>query len=376
MNSQNLPYHKIRICFILSHLPQGGAERQTINLMRGLDHSKYDITLLLYANSEIFYKEVLELPIKVIVNDAVPATKMVRNIKNAIFLRNALKNSDFDILHTLLFHNGFWVRILAPAKFKNRILYSIRNSIAQSPIFEKFAENLLVRKSMVVTNSHKVLEQYVRIVGERQRSRVTNIYNGIDTERFLSKEVPIVAKEIIIGTVGRQTALKNQIQILQAIKHISKIHPIQFYLIGDKSQDSSIDNNKFVIEHQISNIVTLLDSRTDIELYYRKFNIFVLSSINESCPNALLEALLAKCLCIVSSGANSDQFIKDGFNGFVYDGTTEELVSKLIAAIELIHNDQYVTIVNRGQEYALETFSLSMMIGNYENAYKSLMENV
>jgi glycosyltransferase involved in cell wall biosynthesis len=366
--------HKTRICFILSHMPSGGAERQTINLIRGLDPSKFEITLLLYANSEIFYKEVLELPINLIVNDTVPATKLVRNIKNATFLRNALKHRDFDILHTLLFHNGFWVRILAPARYKNRILYSIRNSIAQIPIYEKLMENVLARRSMVVTNSQKVLEQYVKIVGERHRSRVTNIYNGIDTERFLSKEAPIVGKEIIIGTVGRQTALKNQIQILQAIEYISKIHPIHFYLVGDKSQDRSIDNKRFVIEHQLYNIVTLLDSQNDIEFYYRKFNVFVLSSINESCPNALLEALLAKCLCIVSSRANSDQFIKDGINGLVYDGTTEKLILKLIDAIELISNNQFVTIVNNGQEYALNNFALSRMIGSYENAYKSLME--
>lgn len=373
MKSYRLPSHKIRICFILSHLPQGGAERQTINLIAGLDPSKFDITLLLYANTEIFYKEILELPINVIINDTVPATKLVRNLKNAIFLRNSLKNRNFDILHTLLFHNGFWVRILAPSRYKNRILYSIRNSIAQITIFEKLVENLLVRRSMVVTNSQKVLEQYVKIVGERYRSRVTNIYNGIDTNRFLSKEAPFVAKEIIIGTVGRQTALKNQIQILQAVEYISKIYPLHFYLVGDKSQSSSIDNKKFVIEHELSNLVTILDSQTEIELYYRKFNIFVLSSIHESCPNALLEALLAKCLCIVSSGANSDHFIKDGINGFVYDGTTEKLVSKLIDAIELIRNDRYTTTVNNGQEYALKTFSLSMMIGSYESAYKSLM---
>ena len=55
------------ICFVLSHLPQGGAERQTINLIRMLNGYGYRITLVLYASPEIFYREVLDLPIKVLI---------------------------------------------------------------------------------------------------------------------------------------------------------------------------------------------------------------------------------------------------------------------------------------------------------------------
>ena len=364
---------KIKICFILSHLPQGGAERQTINLIKGLDQSKYDITLLIYASKEIFYTEVLKLPVRLIIRNSSSGSKLLRNLGNAIFLRKILYEKDFDILHTLLFHNGFWVRLVAPEKYNQRILYSIRNSLHDTSRFEFCMERILIRKSYVVTNSLTVINQFINLVGEKYKSRITNIYNGIDTDKFLSGKLPEVTDEIIIGTVGRQTALKNQIQILSVINKISKIYPLHFYLIGDKTLDRSVDNERYVINNELTHCVTILNSQSEIEKYYKQFNIFVLSSISESCPNVLFEAMLAKCLCIVSAGANSDHFIKDGINGFVYDGSATMLESKLANAIEMIRNNKINLIVNNGCKYVLDNFNVNKMVESYGTIYKNIL---
>lgn len=364
---------KIRLCFILSHLPQGGAERQTINLIRGLNPDNYEITLILYANSEIFYKEVVGLPIKLIINSASRSNKLVRNIKHAIFLRKALKINEFDVLHTMLYHNGLWVRILAPRKYYGRILYSVRNTIDEIPFYERLAEKLLAGRSQVVTNSKKVLEQYVSTVGEHHRPRVVNVYNGIEVSKFSSEQPPVVGEEIILGSVGRQTILKNQIQILQAIRSIAGTVPVHFYLIGDKTKESYIDNERFVIENRLGENVTILDSQAEIELYYKRFNVFVLSSINESCPNALLEAMLSRCLCVVSEGANSDHFITDGVNGLIYNGTDKMLADKLLEAITLIRNNKHHIMVDNGFDYVIKNFSYNSMVLAYNSIYQKIL---
>lgn len=148
-------FSKIRVCYILSHLPQGGAERQTMNLIKALDPSRYDITIVLYANTEIFYKEILELPIRLLVHQPSSVCKLFRDITNALFLRRVLAENDFDVLHTLLFHNGFWVRLVAPRKYNQRIIYSIRNNLNDGPRFYLFFERLLIRRSYVITNSNR-----------------------------------------------------------------------------------------------------------------------------------------------------------------------------------------------------------------------------
>ncbi|MBE0675360.1 MAG: glycosyltransferase family 4 protein [Bacteroidales bacterium] len=360
---------KLKICFVLSHLPQGGAERQTINLIRGLEPSLYDITLLIYDNKDIFYEEVFTLPIHLKVRPAYKGNKLVRNLGNALFLRETLRELKFDIIHTLLFHNGFWVRLVAPRMYTGKIVYSVRNSLEKISGFEKLFEKILVSRSHVVTNSSKVKDQYLRIVGSRHISRITNIYNGIEIERFRSEEPPPLSEKIIIGTVGRQTIIKNQIQILQAINNISRQYKFHFYLIGDKTQDSSVDNETFVKERKLNDFVTILDSQSEIESYYKMFNIFILSSIAESCPNVLFEAMLSKCICIISAGSNTDNYVQHGINGLVYDGTLRDLERKLIHAIEIIGQALHGQMVENGYKYASENFSVERMVSDYERLY-------
>lgn len=366
---------RIKICYILSHLPQGGAERQTINLIKALDFSKYDITLILYANTEIFYKEILELPIHLLIHQSPNVCKLFRNISNILYLRKILIRSDFDILHTLLFHNGFWVRLIAPRRYNSRIIYSIRNDLHDGPKFYLFFEKYFIRRSYVVTNSLKSKGQLEELVGKRFHPRILNIYNGFEIERFNVDKPPRLGDVISIGTVGRQTRQKNQIQILEAINQISGKYALHLYLIGDRDYDSYESNAGYVLRNDLGKYVTILDSQPEIESFYKQFNILVLASFYEGCPNVLFEAMLSQCLCIVSEGANSDHFVQDGINGLVYDGTTSMLVTKMEVAIDLLRNDNSERIVANGNLYVQENFSLSKMINSYEKTYENVLRN-
>jgi glycosyltransferase involved in cell wall biosynthesis len=210
-------------------------------------------------------------------------------------------------------------------------------------------------------------------MGAQYRNRVVTIYNGIEVSRFATDQPAVVGEKIIIGTVGRQTILKNQIQILQAIRSISGTVPIHFFLIGDKSKESYIDNQRFVIDNGLGGLVTILDSQVEVELFYRRFNVFVLSSINESCPNALLEAMLSRCLCVVSEGANSDHFITDGINGLVYNGTQRMLADKLLEAIAIIRNNEHHRMADKGVEYVIRNFSFDSMVMAYSDIYQNML---
>ena len=363
---------KINICFILSHLPQGGAERQTINLIRFLNPARFDVTLLLYSNKDVFYREIYDLPVKIISKSAVRNCKILKNFSGALFLRRTLKRNEYDILHTLLHHNGFWVRLLAPKRYNNRIVYSIRNSINVSTFMERLIEKFFSERGVIVTNSNRVMEQYLKLVGGKVRNNVRTIYNGIDIERFSSFPLPELKDTVIIGSVGRQTSLKNQIQILRVAQVLKKELPVYFYIIGDSDQDSFAANYKYISDNGLGGYVTIMGSQNDIENYYKRFNIFILPSFSESCPNALFEAMVSRCLCIVSEGSNSDQFIKDGQNGFVYDGSDGMLIEKVRLAINMLNSGEAKSIQERGQNYVIENFSMTKMVNEYLELYGSL----
>lgn len=365
------------ICFITTHFPQGGAEKQTLNLIRELCQLKYHITILMYQQEHVFYKEIYELPIHVIINPFRSSNKIIRIIQNAFYIRNILKKNSFDIVHTFLYHNGFWVRLMAPKKYNNRILYSVRSAADKKTHRFWWSERFLVKKSIVVTNSLKSKGQIQMLLPKKYTGKVIHIYNGIEIERFTYDREPGISTPIEIGTVGRRVYIKNQIQILEALYDLRNEINFHFYLIGSKDDDikTSQDIQSYINSNFDVGSVSLLDPLNDIEAYYRRFNIFILSSRFEGCPNVLFEAMLSKCLCIISDSANTDNFIKDSVNGLVYDNTTDDLKCKIIQAIKILNNSpDLVRIQNNAYNLCKTKFSKNTMVNSYIAIYEDMLQ--
>jgi glycosyltransferase involved in cell wall biosynthesis len=361
---------KIKICFILSNLPQGGAERQTLNLINNLDSNVYDITLLLYSSYEVFYKEVFDLEIKIIERKHKFKSKIIRNFYNALFLWFYLRFNNFDILHTLLFHNGFWVRLLAPSSYNNKIVYSVRNSLENAnPFFLKF-EKKFFKTSIVITNSLKSKHQFLKLISEQNDDRVLNIYNGINIPKVKEKNIN---KKFVIGTVGRQTKQKNQIQILRVINKLRHRYDLSCFVIGKDGLDQSNNIREYISQNDLEDIVKVMDSKNNIQEYYDQFDVFILSSFYEGCPNVLFEARASNVLVICSNGANSDDFIINGVNGFVYDGSDQDLERILTQVLEIKDTFKLNEIRKAGRDYVISKLSTEVMVEKYKKVYSNIM---
>lgn len=365
------------ICFISTHFPQGGAEKQTLNLIRELCQMNYQITIVMYQQEYIFYKEIFELPIRVIINPFNSANKIIRTIQNAFYLNKVLKKYNFDIVHTILFHNGFWVRLVAPKKYNNRILYSVRSAADKKSNRFWWSEKFFIRKSTVVANSLKGKEQIQLLLPEKYENKVLCIYNGFEIERFTYSREHSISTPIEIGTVGRIVYIKNQIQILEALSDLKNEIDFHFYLIGAKDDvKTHLEIRSFINSNFDVGTVSLLDPVNDIETYYTRFDIFILSSRDEGCPNVLFEAMLSKCLCIISDSANTDNLIKDSVNGLVYDNTTHDLKCTITRAIEILKNPSELSrIQNNAYTMCSKDFNINTMVNSYINVYEDLLQN-
>ncbi len=366
----------IKICFIASHFPQGGAERQTTELIKGLLMKDYEVSLLLYQSDIVFYSELKKLKVNFILNSKKSSQiTFFKWVNNILFLRKNLKKESFDIIHTYLFYNGILVRLFAPKKFKKKIIYSVRNSYEDVSKLFYYLDIILNKRSINIYNSKK---SFIQLYKNPSRSILNNnqvIYNGFDVLKFNANNRKH-NNIITIGMVGRMTFQKNQIQVLKAIVEMKKVinHSFKLYLIGDSGLDEGVNIKNFIKKNDLIAEVVLLDSQENIEDYYRMFDVFVLPSIYEGCPNALFEAMLSKCLCIISKGANSDFFIKNGVNGLVYDGSDEMLELQLKAAIDLLKKGFANEIILNGYNYAMDNFSLTSMVNKYHNVYNDLID--
>ncbi len=362
---------KIKICFIISKLNIGGAERQLIELIKNLDQSNFEITLLIYNSKESFYRNSLPDNIRVAERKLFSKNKLLKIIEAQRIVYNFLKSHEFDIVHTTLFMNGVIVRLATPKKFNNRIISSIRNNLESFNFIYKKIEKMLLKKSFVIANSLTAKEQFQKIVQEQLRAKIFHVYNGIDNLRFRPCKKNI--ESITIGNVGRMERQKNQLQLLKAFTALQNFD-VKLILIGSKGAESA-KIYKFVDKNNLCESITILNEKENIEEFYNKINIFVLPSHWEGCPNVLFEAMLSKCICIINQRANTDGFIKHGINGFVYNGTNKDLVNKLSLAISKIRSEDVDSILDSAYIYAKENFSIKAMVDNYSQLYLKLHQN-
>jgi len=365
---------RVKIVFIISNLSQGGAERQFLELIKNINKDLFEVHVCLYAvNRGIFFKEIETLPgIIFTKNELKFKTPILKILEAMIFINRYLKRNDFDVIHTSLFMNGALVRFSAPGKYNNKIVYNVRTSFNLYTKKLLFIERFLISKSFLITNSKKAYFEFVRFMPDKYKSKIKYIYNGFDTKKFkpLLKDG---AGKITIGSVGRIQQIKNHIQILRVINDLG-IENLELLIIGeDGGEKANIE--KYIEENKLGNRVRIISLQSNIEDYYNKFDVFILSSLLEGCPNVLFEAMLCKCFCIISRNANSDNFIIDGENGSEYDGTDEDLKKKLEFAISIKGTEVFNKICEDGYDYAKNNFSMENMVKSYQDLYLDVLNN-
>jgi glycosyltransferase involved in cell wall biosynthesis len=362
---------KIRICFIISNLGQGGAERQFVELIKYIDKKRFDCTLCLYAvQQELFYKETRSISDLHLTEHSLRSKiKFLKILEAMWFIRKYLAKGRFDIVQTTLSMNGVLVRLAADRKYHGKMVSTVRTAFSAYPLYLLLLEKALLRRSYVITNTRKSAVQFKEYCRCLHSERIQCIYNGFDNARFYQKNPALSDRSVIIGTIGRITREKNQFQLVKLAKEMSG--DVSFIFQGHKG-DSYNAIAAYIKEQGIQN-VSILEKSLEISETYQGIDIFVLPSLFEGCPNVLFEAMLSGCICVVSPGANSDGFITDGVNGFIYDGSDSDLKLKVLRAMNIVKSPKAETIRTQARKYVEDIFSMEKMVRSYEILYMSML---
>lgn len=185
----------------------------------------------------------------------------------------------------------------------------------------------------------------------------------------LRQHYQIKSNEPVIGCISRH---KQQQQLLQALCHISK--PATVLFVGIDEADSYRRIRQECAGHHRIIYTGRIDSQTILS-YYLLLTIHILPSITEGLSQALLEAMALGVPVIATRAAGNIDLIQEKQNGlFFEDGDSQGLAE----CIETLLQDTTLRrqLSENGRKTALEDFSLSKTLDNYEAFfYKSLNKN-
>jgi glycosyltransferase involved in cell wall biosynthesis len=94
----------------------------------------------------------------------------------------------------------------------------------------------------------------------------------------------------VVGVIGRLNPEKGQMVFLQALRRVTRSCPdVTALLVGDGQDRESLQ--QFCAAHGLGPHVVFTGYRDNVADYYRALDLFVLPSLSEGLPNAVLEAM-------------------------------------------------------------------------------------
>jgi glycosyltransferase involved in cell wall biosynthesis len=155
-------------------------------------------------------------------------------------------------------------------------------------------------------------------------ARIVRIYNGIDASKFerscdrgeARRRLGLPDDGTVIGGVGRLDEAKGFRFLLDAVAMLPRTQPpITLALAGDGPLRQSLQTR--ASELGIADRVHFLGFRGDVRAVYEALELFVLPSLCEALPYALLEAMAARLPAIGARVGGVSEIIVDGETGLI-----------------------------------------------------------
>lgn len=195
--------------------------------------------------------------------------------------------------------------------------------------------------------------------------KIVTIHNPIDREgihnhiKDMEKLFPM--DQIIFLYSGRIAPQKDIETLIKSFSIVKKREPnSHLYMIGFNYEGSEYTNKimQMIAEYKLSDTVHILGFQINPHKYVAQANVFVLSSIYEGMPNAMLDAMylgipVATTTCIPYIA----KVVKDGINGYTCEvKDTQGLANAMLNALSLPQLTKYIDI-NNSEKQIVEVFS-------------------
>lgn len=150
------------------------------------------------------------------------------------------------------------------------------------------------------------------------RSRITQIYNGVDVRRF--SPAARAADSFVVGTVGRLQAVKDQATLLRAVAVLLGREPalqarLRLRLAGDGPERTAL--GELARSLGIDQVTEFAGWQDDVPAELRRLDVFVLPSLNEGISNTLLEAMACGRPVIATDVGGNPELVVDGGTGYL-----------------------------------------------------------
>ncbi len=356
----------MKVLIVVSSLNTGGAQRAAANLSLGLRKS-CDVDFLLNETTNIIfphYGNILGLGFKYEPDKGNIFYQIRVSIRRFIVLGRLKRKGQYDAVFSFL-DSANIVNILTGNKHSKTII-TIHSVLSSCAVEKKYRYiviplvKLLYRYAdNIVCVSAGVKEDLEKRIGVKNTNIVV-IYNGFDCDDIIKKgDSHLISKEdnrlfedhIVITAMGRLNVYKGFPYLIRALVKVREAIPnVRLIIIGEGEDRESLQ--KLIDTLNLQDCAFLIGVRDNPFCIIKRSKLFVLSSVNEALPSALIESLLLSVPC-VSTNLKGAREILD---------PNRDKVSNIDSGLIIAKHGILTPVTDCGKDYELKSFSVNETI--------------
>ncbi len=382
-----------RILYLITQTKWGGAQKYVLELAEYF--AKNNEVHIAYGEVTKTSQQFLDICHKLNIK-TIPIKYLIRNIdlSNELLatkeITALLHKNNYNIIHlnsskagavgslASMFYN------MNPLNIRARVIYTAHGYVFNEPL------NKLVRKAYIMSETFSSgLQQRIIAVSEYDKQsalankicapqKITVIHNGVNegAYNFLNKEkaqstLKLDPKYKYFGTIASFYKAKGYNYLVEAIKIIKEESPsflekYRFVFIGEGPELAG--NKKYINENNLADYIKIVRPSDEDWKFMKAFDFFILPSVKEGLPYAILEAGLAQVPVISAEVGGIPEIITNKENGYLVAPANPLSLKNTI--VELSNNPTLAqSLAEKNYTNIKENFSLDKTIEETEKLY-------
>ncbi len=333
-----------KVAHLITRLDLGGAQQNTLHTVRFLDRARFSPFLVcgeggLLDEAARSDERVRAIFVPPLVREVSPG----RDLAALARLTAILRAERPEIVHTHSSKAGILGRLAAAAARVPVVVHTHHGfgfHPGQNPAARALFVGLerlcarLTTRAVFVSHANARLARAVGLIGDEQptiiRSGVRLADYPVAVERdALKMSIGVGRHKVLVVSIGNLKPQKNAADFVAvAARALKRAPEARFVFIGDGPQRRALEAKAFSLG--LNDRLFFLGWRRDAARWLAAADAFVMTSLWEGLPRALVEAMLTGLPCALYATDGVTDLVRDGVNGLLArPGDAQSLAEKL-----------------------------------------------
>ena len=384
--------HRTRIAYIATPIEFGGTATVTLNFLRNVNRNCFDIHLMLllrpWEKTNVFLEQIKNLnypvnEIPVAKRPATQGTDSLRIFRCFVKILANLRSGSFDLVHT----HGYFADILGIISAnllttpvvstchgfiendRKLALYNRLDRFILRFCDEIIAVSIDIRNFLV---SRGIKSSSIRVIPNAVATNIDETSSLIHRQT-MRKRFAFSETDFVLGYAGRLSREKGLLSLIEAVSLTRKAGcPAKLLIVGEGSQRDELEDA--VRKQGLEDAVVFAGFQSEVDQFLSAMDAFVLPSLTEGTPIALLEAMAHGIPAIASAVGQIPEIIDPGKNGLL---APPGKVNEVRDAILLLYNNPSIrkNISKVARKTIEDQFDIKIWVKRIESEYLRVIKS-